>query len=308
MSDDTDRLPDALLNRLHDLVEDGDRLARTLVTERPPAIRVNTLKAEAEPTLRRLRDVGVEVAPISWTPDGYWVEDGDPGRTLPHFLGHVYVQSPTSMLPPLAVAETLEDAPRVLDACAAPGSKATQIAALMGNRGTLIANDRDDGRIAALKGNMGRCGVTNAAITERDVRQVDWDGGYDVVFADVPCSGEGILRKSWGPLEHWSEHHIRSIAGIQKEILAKALDLVRDDGLVVYSTCTLAPEENEAVISDVVAKRGGSLRTVAFDGLETRPGRVAWRGESYDEMVADAVRVYPHDNDTDGFFLAVIEP
>lgn len=300
-------LPDELVERLHDLVDDGDALVETLQARRPPTVRVNTLKADPKPARRLLEEAGLDLEPVPWAPHTFRVRGGDPGTTVPHVLGWIYVQSATSMLPPLAVRDELADGPRVLDGCAAPGSKATQAAALMGNRGTLVANDVDEGRVAALKNNLGRCGVTNAVITEQDLRHVHWEGPYDLTFVDVPCSGEGILRKTWSPLDHWSPHHISSIAGVQKELLEKALDLTRAGGTVVYSTCTFAPEECEAVVDDVLDGRDAEIRPVDLGGLATRPGRTAWQGEVYADALAETVRVYPQDNDTDGFYLAVID-
>lgn len=299
------QLPDTLVDRLHELVDDADALVEVLTEPATPQIRVNTLKADPDRIRDALDEAGLTVSPINWAPDAYRVEAGEPGRTLPHFLGWIYVQSAASMLPPLALRGALEGE-RVLDACAAPGSKTTQLAQLMGNSGTIVANDLHEGRIAALKGNLGRLGVGNAVVTREDLRFLDWETGwFDVAVVDVPCSGEGIFRKSWGPLEHWSEHHIRSLGGIQKQLLDRAIDLTRPGGLVAYSTCTFAPEECEAVIDHALSEHDVDLVAPDLD-VPARPGVTAWRDATFDDRVADCLRVYPHDVDTDGFFLGVL--
>lgn len=298
-------LPDALVDRLHRLVDDGDALLEALTSPRPPAIRVNTLKVDPERARSAMEEAGLAIEPIGWLPHAHRVTAGEPGRTLPHFLGWIYVQSASSMLPPLAVRDALDDA-CVLDGCAAPGSKTTQLAQLMGNSGAIVANDRTEGRIAALKGNLGRCGVANAVVTQEDLRFVDWEAdAFDVALVDAPCSGEGILRKSWGPLEHWTEHRVRSIGGVQKQLLDRAIDLTRPGGRVVYSTCTFGPEECEAVVDHALATRDVDVVPLDLE-VPARPGVTAWGDETYDDRVASCARIYPHDVDTDGFFLGVL--
>lgn len=298
-------LPDALRERLSRLVGDPEALVETLHRPRRDAFRVNTLKADPDRTLRRLQDQGVDLEPVPWAPHAYRT-DADLGTTMAHFLGHVYVQSAVSMLPPLAVADEVAGA-CVLDGCAAPGSKTTQLAALMEDTGLLVANDKSWGRIAALKHNLDRVGATNQVITQEDLGHVGWDPRFDVALVDAPCSSEGILRKTYSPLDHWSIKAVKGRSGIQRQMALRAFDLLVPGGALVYSTCTFGPEEDEAVVDHVLRERDGAdVEPLAFDGLETRPGVTAWEGRTFDDRVADAVRVWPHHNDTDGFFLAKV--
>jgi NOL1/NOP2/sun family putative RNA methylase len=199
---------------------------------------------------------------------------------------------------------------RVWDACAAPGSKTTQLAALMDDRGTLVGNDNSLGRLSALRHNAERLGVTNLVVTNRDARNFSMRGlgfeAFDRAIVDAPCSCEGTCRKNPTALEEWTLDHVHQVAGVQKGILKRAVQATRPGGTVVYSTCTFAPEENEAVLDHVLGEE--DCRLVPFETpLETSPGVTEWEGETFDPSVERAHRVYPHYNDTGGFFCAKLE-
>jgi NOL1/NOP2/sun family putative RNA methylase len=196
---------------------------------------------------------------------------------------------------------------RVWDAAAAPGSKTTQLSALMDDEGLVVANDNNLGRLSALRHNAERLGVTNLAVTNQDARNFsvnpfDFEE-FDRALVDAPCSCEGTCRKNPDALDRWTLDHVRSVAGIQKGILKRAVQATKPGGTVVYSTCTFAPEENEAVLDYVL--REEDCRLVEFDlDLETSPGVTEWEDEEYDPSVELAHRIYPHQNDTGGFFCA----
>src|SRR4030042_921087 len=159
------------------------------------------------------------------------------------------------MPPPLVLGKKLASPTSngnltVLDACAAPGSKATQLAALMQNRGTIIANDLSYERIRALRFNLEKTGALNTIITNHDLRFLpqDFPANFDAILLDAPCSSEGMIRKNPAILSRWSESEIMSRAGLQKRLLLKAWELLSPGGTLVYSTCTFAPEENEGEV------------------------------------------------------------
>jgi len=180
----------------------------------------------------------------------------------------------------------------------------------MDDTGTLVANDNNLGRLSALRSNTERLGVTNVAVTNRDARNFSMKrlafDEFDAALVDAPCSCEGTCRKNPDVLDEWTIDHVHQVASVQKGVLRRAVQATRTGGTVVYSTCTFAPEENEAVLDHVLGAE--DCRLVEFDlPVETRPGVTEWDGETYDGSVERAHRVYPHLNDTGGFFCATLE-
>ena len=232
---------------------------------------------------------------------------GEIGRSLEHLLGYYYVQEIASMLPVLALKPRPGEL--VLDIAAAPGSKTTQIAAAMKNTGTIIANDVNLKRLKILASNMERCGVVNSIITRRDgialcKRLKDAGFLFDKILVDAPCSGEGTLRSSPITYQMWNIHTIKSLSKLQKGILASALEILKIGGEIVYSTCTHAPEENEEVV-DFVLKNFDNIKIESISlPIKCRPGINKWLDSSYDKNVEKSCRIYPQDNNTEGFFIA----
>jgi NOL1/NOP2/sun family putative RNA methylase len=300
--------PDRVLERYEPLV--GDVAAFRAACERPlPSVaRVNTVTTTVERARAALDEAGVTHEPTAWHPGLLRLDGTTPGKTWPAFHGWLHGQEEVSALP----ARVLDPRPgeRVFDACAAPGSKTTQLAALMDDRGTLVANDANLGRLSALRFNAERLGVTCTAVTNRDARNfslapLGFDA-FDRTLVDAPCSCEGTVRKNPDAREGWSLARVESVAGVQEAILRRAVQATRPGGIVVYATCTFAPEENEAVLDAVLASE--NCRLVEFEtGLDARPGVTEWEGERFDPSVGRAKRIYPHLNDTGGFFCAKLE-
>ena len=312
------------LARYDPIVADPEAFRAACERPLPSVVRVNGIKATPDRVARAFEAAGVGFEPVGWH-DGLFrlADDVSPGNTWPFVHGWVYGQEEVSALP----ARVLDPDPgeRVLDPCAAPGSKTTQLAALMDDEGLLVANDSNLGRLSALRANAERCGVTSVAVTHADARHLSLKpfGGserrsearrttsdgvepFDRALVDVPCSCEGTVRKNPDVLEEWSPSHVEGIAGVQRDILGRAVEVTRPGGTVVYSTCTFAPEENEAVLDDVIADH--DCRLVEFDlELEHVAGVAEWDGDRYDPSVRRAKRVYPHHNDTGGFFCAKLE-
>ena len=296
-----------VLSRYEPLVEDFAAFEAACERPLPSVVRVNTIKADADAARAALAESGVDAEPIAWH-DGLFEIDGQPGANWPYAHGWLHGQEEVSVLPALALDP--EPGDRVWDACAAPGSKTTQLAALMDDRGLVVATDNNLGRISALRSNTERLGATSVAVTHEDARNHSLKpfGGdpYDRALVDVPCSCEGTVRKNPSTLEDWTMEHVTGIAGVQKGVLERAIQATREGGTVVYSTCTFAPEENEAVLDHVLDT--ADARLVAFDlPLDSRPGVTEWEGERYDDSVERAKRIYPHHNDTGGFFCAKLE-
>jgi len=309
-----------VLERYEPLVDDFDAFRAACERPLPSVVRVNTIATTVERAIDALKAEGLAVERVDWHDGLLGLPEDQPGANWPYVHGWLHGQEEVSAVP----AEVLDPEPgeRVWDACAAPGSKTTQLAALMGDAGRVVATDDNIGRISALRSNAERLGVTNTAITHEDARnhslkpfdiseshsearRTSSDGvaEYDRALVDVPCSCEGTIRKNPDTLEEWSLEHVHGIAGAQKGILRRAVQVTRAGGTVVYSTCTFAPEENEAVLDYVLEEE--DCRVVDYDlPLDYADGITEWEGESFDPQVANAKRIYPHHNDTGGFFCA----
>lgn len=268
--------------------------------------RVNTLKATREQALSLLGRF--EPEPVSWCDVAFTARGGAGlGRTLAHFLGLIYVQEAASLVPALVLAP--QPGEKVLDLAAAPGSKTTQMAAMMANRGLLVANDVSFDRVRALIGNVDRAGCLNVAVCRTDgvLLAKRLAGTCDRVLVDAPCSSEGTMRKSDEALVRWSLRGIANFGRVQKGLIVAGFDALRPGGEMVYSTCTLAPEENEAVVAHLVACRpAAEVLPVELPGLVTRPALSRWEEGEFPAAVSRCRRMLPQDNDTEAFFVARI--
>ena len=295
--------------RYLEIVDDWEKFEQCLLSQLPKSFRVNTLKASPAEVLEGFSGKGIKLRPVKWCPEAFECDDVRVSATVEHFTGRIYFQELVSMLPPESIrAELLESVqPRVLDAAAAPGSKTTQLAALMKNQGVIIANDSDFTRLKALKANIEKTGAVNVVATNSDFRRCESREKFNFALLDAPCSSEGTIRKNWNALTYWSEKRIFDFSRLQKQLLVRAFDLVEQNGVLVYSTCTYAPEENEGVVEFLLKEReNASLEPVSFDGLKASPAVAEWKGRRFDERIGNALRVWPHHNDTGGFFLAKI--
>ncbi|CDK38712.1 RsmB/NOP family class I SAM-dependent RNA methyltransferase [Halorubrum sp. AJ67] len=293
------------LDRYESLVDDVDAFRAACDRPLPSVVRTNEIAATPARVREAFDEAGVAYEAVDWHDGLFRLPDGNPGGNWPYVHGWTHGQEEVSVLPGLALDP--QQGERVWDACAAPGSKTTQIADAMADEGTVVANDNNLGRLSALRHNAERLGITNAVVTNQDARNFSMKplafDEFDRALVDAPCSCEGTCRKNPDVLDEWTLDHVHAVAGIQKGVLARAVQATRPGGVVVYSTCTFAPEENEAVLDHVLANEGCEL--VDFDlPVETDPGVTEWDGETYDESVTQAKRIYPHRNDTGGFFCA----
>jgi NOL1/NOP2/sun family putative RNA methylase len=294
--------------RYRDVVDDFGAFLAACERGLPMAVRVNTLRATPDEAVAAFEAEGVDVERVDWHPNVLVPDTDRPGSTWPMYHGWTHGQEEVSAIP----ATVLDPQPgeRVFDACAAPGSKTTQLSAMMNDEGTVVANDNNLGRLSALRFNTERLGVTNAVVTNRDARNFSlkpFDGKqFDRVLVDAPCSCEGTIRKNPDALDDWNLGHVEQVASVQKGLLRRAVQVTNPGGVVVYSTCTFAPEENEAVLDHVLAEE--PVDVVDYDlPLQHVDGLTEFGEETYDPRVANAKRVYPHHNDTGGFFTAKLE-
>jgi NOL1/NOP2/sun family putative RNA methylase len=308
---DIDTLPKAFLKRFHALLGDEvDQFLQNLTQPAEHFIRINTLKTPLKAGQERLAEMHIEATPLPYYPAGFRIKKGHEllPRTIEHSLGHFYIQEGASMVPPIALAPRPDH--HILDMCAAPGSKTTQIAQMMGNQGAVLANDRTFRRITSLGHNLQVCGVTNTIVLREDGRQLPHRLSltFDRILVDAPCSASGHLRGKSPQFEAPDSKRLQGLQALQKGLLRAGFRLLKPGGRLVYSTCSLHPEENEEVIQHLL-KKDPDAKLVKHDitGLVSHSGLVEWETNHYDEEMGSCLRVYPHDNDTDGFFIATIE-
>lgn len=274
------------------------------------SVRVNTLKTSVEHIKKRMAsDWGFEQVP--WCREGFWIKKREEaiGNSLEHALGYIYVQEAASMIPPLALFQNEKiEAPVVLDMCAAPGSKTTQLAQYMENKGILVANDYTGIRLAPLGLNLQRCGVRNSITT---LMHGQWFENmkteFDYILVDAPCSGTGTIRKSLKTIEDWNPKMVTKLSFIQKKLIEVAFNKLKDNGVMVYSTCSLEPEEDEGVVDFLLKKYDNAvLESISLPQLKSSPAVAFFEDKKYSDKVENTLRIWPQDNDTEGFFIARI--
>lgn len=263
-------------------------------------LRVNRLKIDISKWL----DMSpFQLSPVPWSRDGFYLEDDKRPGVHPYYhAGLYYIQEPSAMLP----AELLNAKPgdKVLDLCAAPGGKTVRLAADMENRGLLVSNDISPKRIKALEKNIELCGIINTVITNQSPENLSrvYNGFFNKILLDVPCSGEGMLRRDSEAIKSWERYKSFQWQGLQRMLFDYAYQMLAPGGTLVYSTCTFNPEENEQNIAFFL-KNYPDMRLIEIPknfGIE--PGRPDW-ADCNPELLKTA-RLWPHKVNGEGHFAA----
>jgi NOL1/NOP2/sun family putative RNA methylase len=235
----------------------------------------------------------------------YKKQIGTLGSTHEYLMGKYYIQSISSMLPAIYLNPKEDDI--VIDMCAAPGGKTTQLAQLMNNKGKIIAIESSNVRIKSLIYNLRRCGVRNTTVLNMDATKIN---GLEIhpkkILLDAPCSGEGIIREDPSRKKSKSPDDIKRYMGIQMELLMAAVKSIIPGGYVMYSTCSIAPEENEFIIQNLLE----SYKKVDIEPINDNwgyPGFTKVFDVELSEDLVKARRYYPHIHNTDGFFICLLK-
>ncbi|MBS3170038.1 RsmB/NOP family class I SAM-dependent RNA methyltransferase [Candidatus Woesearchaeota archaeon] len=271
------------------------------------SIRVNTILGTVADVCSSIKAKNWNLQPIPWCKQGFWIdhlERRDVGNLLEYHVGKIYVQEAASMIPPLVLDP--QPGEIILDMCASPGSKTTQMGMMMQNKGILVANDYKSQRLQSLGVNVQRSGLTNTIVTLMPGRR--FSGlQFDKILVDAPCSGTGTIRKSLKTVRIWNAGMISKLARQQKELIVTAFENLKPGGIMVYSTCSLEPEENESVVDHLLKTfPAAKIMPAKLAGLKTSSPVLEFAGKAFDPQLKHVLRIWPQDNDTEGFFVAKI--
>lgn len=249
---------------------------------------------------------------FAWMPEGYmYTRESSPHAVRDSRLaaeGRVFIQNAASWLPVLALEPQAGEL--ILDVCAAPGGKTSHIAAITNNQAQIVANDNSRPRLAKLQANLTRLGVKNVELTLFDATQLArklHGRQFDKILLDAPCSGEGMMQLDRDKdFTTWSVAHIKRLQQLQRRILLQAWQLLRPGGTLVYSTCTMAPEENEAVVAYLLRnKDDAEIRPFTLELSNRVPAVSYWNGKAFDAAIANCMRLKPSEN-VEAFFVAML--
>lgn len=300
----SDFLPIAFENRMKKMLgTEYDDFERSYKDSRRYGLRINKLKADPKTFPQMLN---FELESIPWIEGGFCYNEEIRPATHPFYsAGAYYLQEPSAMTP--ANRLPVEPGERVLDLCAAPGGKATELAAKLQRKGILVANDISASRAKNLLYNLEVFGVPNAFVTNELPGNLAkaFPGWFDKVLVDAPCSGEGMFRKNPEVMKTWDEERPAYFAKLQQDIVANAVHMLKAGGLMLYSTCTFSPEENEGTISWLL-EQFPEMEVIEMEGYEGfRPGNPAWGNG--DPKLKNCVHIWPHCMEGEGHFLALLK-
>ena len=268
-------------------------------------LRISDINENHNSIIESLSSQGIELEKIENVPNGYYVKSGEDlvGKTVEHTLGKYYIQSLSSMIPPLVLSPTKDDV--VLDLCAAPGSKSTQLAEMMDYKGTLYSNEPNLNRIKALVHNLDKMNTLNMSVIKDkgELLSKRFPGYFDKILVDAPCSALGVVQKKQEVSKWWSPKSVEIISSLQLKLLISAIKMAKVGAEIVYSTCTLTVEENEFIIDKVLNKYPVDLQEFDLD-LPHINGFTKIAGYNFDERLSLTKRIIPWELKSEGFFVA----
>lgn len=302
---------DLFLDRLAHILNTDRQFAEQCVTlDRKQALRVNPLVGSAEETLSVISQSGWELEQISWSTNSFVIQSAkqDVSHSDLFNRGAILIQNASSFLPPMVLNPQSEES--ILDMCAAPGGKTAHIAALTHNRAHIWVNEISIDRVRGMKSFFSTTGVRIEMLLNQPAQYLDETlmRSFDRVLLDAPCSSEGLidLRKP-NAMQYWSGSTIKRNADLQHDLILAAAHLVKPGGTLVYSTCTFAPEENEAIIDHLLSESSDlAVQDITLDIPNRMPGLSEWQGVQYKPEVSRSLRILPTPS-MEGFFVCVLK-
>lgn len=301
-------IPESFIERMRELLGDElDSFLNCYNDKHNAGIRVNTLKLSPE-TFSEISPVSI--SPVPWIRNGFYYDENDRASKHPYYYaGLYYIQEPSAMTP--ASLLPVRPGDKVLDLCAAPGGKTTELGARLKGKGVLVCNDISNSRAKALLKNVELFGIRNAIVISEAPAKLEnsFEGYFDRILVDAPCSGEGMFRKSHAIIKNWEQYGTEYYAKLQREILPSAVRMLKPGGYMIYSTCTFSTVEDEGTLKWLLNKfpdmhvcQTADLEDERYSGFEyARPELV----DGPDE-IAGALRLYPHRIKGEGHFVALL--
>lgn len=277
--------------------KEGQEFLDSITEENTRGFRINTLKANHDKVSYDLSK------PVPFTKSGYYGQVR--GSDIEWISGLAYSQDPAAMFP--ATVANVQPGEKVLDLCAAPGGKSTQLAQDLANQGVLVANEISKQRVKNLRENLEKWGVTNVTVTNEnpDRLEKNFKEFFDVIVVDAPCSGEGMFRKDPDAIKYWSQDYVLTCQSRQEEILKSAVEMLAPGGRLVYSTCTFSPEEDEQIVEWLVDEYGFKVLPIKrTDKMDA--GRPEWTKNGLGDVDKTA-RLWFQDNIGEGQFAALLK-
>ena len=298
-------LPQSFLDSMKEILgEDYEAFLAGFDGQRQYGLRVNTLKMNLE-EFERIAPFHLKKVP--WISNGYFYEAEDVPAKHPFYsAGLYYLQEPSAMTP--ASRLKVQPGERVLDLCAAPGGKATELGAALQGEGLLVANDINTARARALLRNLELFGISNSFVTNEPphVLAEKFPEFFHKIMVDAPCSGEGMFRKNPAVVDSWQEKGPEYFSKLQREIIVQAADMLLPGGMMFYSTCTFSPLENEKTITHLLKERP-DMEVIPMEDYEGfAEGLTSYRGEVFDESCKLCRRIWPHKMSGEGHFMALL--
>lgn len=298
-------LPQSFLDSMKEILgEDYEAFLAGFDGQRQYGLRVNTLKMNLE-EFERIAPFHLKKVP--WISNGYFYEAEDAPAKHPFYsAGLYYLQEPSAMTP--ASRLKVQPGERVLDLCAAPGGKATELGAALQGEGLLVANDINTARARALLRNLELFGISNSFVTNEPphVLAERFPEFFHKIMVDAPCSGEGMFRKNPAVVDSWQEKGSEYFSKLQREIIVQAADMLLPGGMMFYSTCTFSPLENEKTITHLLKERP-DMEVIPMEDYEGfAEGLTSYRGEVFDESCKLCRRIWPHKMSGEGHFMALL--
>lgn len=298
-------LPQSFLDSMKEILgEDYEAFLAGFDGQRQYGLRVNTLKMNLE-EFERIAPFHLKKVP--WISNGYFYEAEDAPAKHPFYsAGLYYLQEPSAMTP--ASRLKVQPGERVLDLCAAPGGKATELGAALQGEGLLVANDINTVRARALLRNLELFGISNSFVTNEPphVLAERFPEFFHKIMVDAPCSGEGMFRKNPAVVDSWQEKGPEYFSKLQREIIVQAADMLLPGGMMFYSTCTFSPLENEKTITHLLKERP-DMEVIPMEDYEGfAEGLTSYRGEVFDESCKLCRRIWPHKMSGEGHFMALL--